>query len=129
MIPLTKILGKLMPEKTDGVCVCDCIPCKTYLCVNCELGNTKGYKDGDLCHEGFCCEDERNKMISQISKITISADREVWARELHWIQGINSNPKLRDKAWDICHEKEDYYKQADLLISSLPALLIAEVRE
>ena len=45
----------------------------------------------------------------------VPLDELLVAKELHWIEGINSNPKLRERAWEICHEKSDYIQRSKML--------------
>lgn len=64
-----------------------------------------------------------NECRYQIGQREIGHNREKLARELHWIDGINSNPKLREKAWEISRQKEEYYLKADKLISAEASIL------
>ncbi len=59
-----------------------------------------------------------NQAINEYENVSIDFNVLELAKELYWIQGINSNPKLRQKAWDICNEKEEYIKTARYLIAN-----------
>ena len=44
-------------DSQHHACMCDCLPCKTDSCENCNMGNFPPYNNGDMCHEGCiaCC--------------------------------------------------------------------------
>lgn len=48
----------------EHLCICDCLPCKTDSCDNCNVGNYPPWKNGDMCHEdceGFEQQHEMDK--------------------------------------------------------------------
>lgn len=53
-------------------------------------------------------------------------DEEELAKELHWTQGINSDPKKKERAWEICHTKDAYRTQSKLIAENARMFLRLE---
>jgi hypothetical protein len=47
-----------------NTCVCDCIPCKTVHCSQCELHKFPPYKQNELC-----CENDLTGVISVLKEV------------------------------------------------------------
>lgn len=65
------------PEKSTGVCMCDCLYCKTHSdCKECECGNYKGRTKNEVCFERCCCDDTWDECLEKCKQSLNQASQE-----------------------------------------------------
>lgn len=108
------------PDEKKGVCVCDCLPCKTSSCDNCQLAvASKGrFENNYLCNETFSEHEEWNRCLcaykqaveKEINKSVID-ELKYWHKEL--IDDIGNDVSIKNI------EKISYAKRLEFRIRDL----------